>query len=282
MKKWLLCIAATLLFTISPYSGAFAAPLDEIKQLVRDHYIGTVNGNLQKASTIEDVITMLDPYSTYFTEEEFEEFLNSVDYKSVGIGVVIEKHEKGILLLQVIEGGSAEQAGIVPGDIIIDINGQSAAPMSVQEASSIILGDENTTVTLKILKENGTTTTMNIMRKPFAIPNVTSEMLYGNVGYIHLSSFSSDAVQLVREAYEQLANQGATSYILDLQYNGGGYVDTAQALIGMFPEYTKCLYTKNDKENSNDVRLSYNDNYTKSTTTTYCLSKKHKIISKRL
>lgn len=233
--KRLLALCFTTLFLIAFPQLSFASTLDEVKEIVGENYVGNINGDIQSAQTVDELIAMLDPYSAYFTKEEFEEFMNAVDYTSIGIGVIIEKHEKGILVLQVIEGGSASQVGIVGGDIITAINGQSAAPLTVEEASSLILGPENTEVTLSILKQTGATETLTLTRKPFSIPNVTTALLYGNVGYIHLSSFSSDGAQLVVNAYNQLKNQGATSFILDLQYNGGGYVSTAEELIGMFP-----------------------------------------------
>lgn len=247
MKK-LLALLFTILFftTFSQHSNA--ASLDEIKEIVRENYVGTIDGNLENAKTIDEVEAMLDPYSSYFTKEEFEKFLSYVDYTSVGIGVVIQKHEKGILILQVLENGSADQAGIVEGDIITEVEGQSTVSMSEQEASSKILGAENTSVTLTILKANGLSEIKNLIRKPFSIPNVTTELLYGKIGYIHLSSFSSDAINLVTKAYQQLKQQGAKSFILDLQNNGGGYVSSAEELIGMFPNARNAfkIQTKTD------------------------------------
>ena len=244
MVKKTLSLFLSLLFFLSFPLATFASTVDDIKNIVRSEYVGDIKGDLDKANTIEEVMEMLDPYSTYFTASEFEGFLNSVDLTSVGIGVVIEKHEKGILLLQVIEGASAELAGIMPGDIITAINGAETAPMSVQEASSLILGKPNTPVTLTFLKLNGSTVTKSLVRKAFSLPNVTTELLYGDVGYITLSSFSNDAVSLISKAVQKLKTDGATSFILDLQNNGGGYVSAAEQLTGMFPGATHAYKLK--------------------------------------
>ena len=185
-----------------------AAPLDEIKAHVEDYYVGNINGDLQQATTVEQVIDMLDPYSTYYTADEFNEFTNSINMTSVGIGIVIEQHEKGILIQDVIENGSAFTEGVEVGDIITHINGNSTVGLSTSDASSRILGKENTTVTLTFLKSNGQSVTKTIMRKPFSLPNVTSKLLYGNVGYISLASFSSDAASLIKEAIRDLTNKG--------------------------------------------------------------------------
>lgn len=234
MKKIVPFLLSLLIVLTLPLQ-TLAATLDEVISIVESDYVGDIKGNLNNAKTINDVIEMLDPYSAYFTAEEYEAFMNSVDLKSVGIGVVIEKNEKGILIVDVIENGSAKQSGIEAGDIITAVEGKSTVDMSTEEAQTLILGDENTRVELTILKKDGTTTNVLLTRQSFSLPNVTKDLLYGKVGYIALSSFSEDGAKLVKDAYNDLVAQGATSFILDLQYNGGGYVSTAEELIGLFP-----------------------------------------------
>lgn len=234
MKKIIPILFSLSLFFLLPLN-TFASTLDDIKWIIKNEYVGEINGDLERAATINEVIDMLDPYSAYFSAEEYEAFINGVDLSTVGIGVIIEKHEKGILIVDVIETGSAKKSGIVPGDIIIKVNGQSTVNMTVEEAQALLLGKKNTNVGIEILKEDGSIVSKLISRQSFSLPNVTSNLLYGNVGYISLNSFSEDGARLVANAYQGLLNKGATSFILDLQYNGGGYVSTAEELIGMFP-----------------------------------------------
>ena len=230
IKGLLLSLSVLLFFPLSTN----AAIIDELKSYIQSDYVGAIDGNLESAKSIEEVMEMLDVYSTYFTAAEFEAYINSIEMTSVGIGVVIDKHEQGIIIMQVIEGGSAQSAGIKSGDIIVSINGESAGGVSVQQASTLILGEKNTKVQLEIL-HNNKKTSKTIVRKAFSVPNVTSEILYGNVGYIHLSSFSEDAAVLVKKVYEKLQKDGAKTFIVDIQNNGGGYVSAAEELIGMFP-----------------------------------------------
>ncbi|MGE7842261.1 S41 family peptidase [Lysinibacillus sp. NPDC093712] len=258
MKKVLWSFLFILSFVIFPLSNASAANNDqqlveEIKEIITENYVGKINGDLQKATTISDIINMLDPYSTYFSKQEFEEFMNSINLSTIGIGVVIEEHEDGIHILQVIDEGGASEAGVVAGDIIIAINGQSIVGNSIEEASSLLIGNEGTQVQVKLLHENGSTSTKTITRKKFTLPNVESALLFGNVGYIAMSSFSEDGAQLVKEAMIQLKQRGATSFILDLQNNGGGYVATAEQLTGLFPK-AKIAYLLQEAHASYEVR----------------------------
>lgn len=247
--QWLVCVLVLFMVPVS----ASASPLNEVKSYVESFYVGEIEGDLQNAASVEQVIDMLDPYSAYFTAEEFEEFLNSIEMTSIGIGVVIEEHDKGIYIVDVIQGASAEQAGIAIGDIITQIDGKSTVQMTTSQASSLILGAENTSVTLTVLKPNGQSVTKTIVRKPFSLPNVYSRMLYGNVGYIALASFSTDAAGLIKKAIRELTNNGATSFILDLQNNGGGYVSAAEEVIGLFPN-AKEAYAYEDASGSYIIR----------------------------
>ncbi|MGE7949222.1 S41 family peptidase [Lysinibacillus sp. NPDC093688] len=241
MKRVLWSFVFVLSFFIFPLTNTSAASneqqlVKEIKEIIAENYVGTIHGNLQKAKTIPEIIDMLDPYSTYFTKKEFEEFINSIELSTIGIGVIIEEHEDGIHILKVFEDSGASAAGVVAGDIIIAINGQSVVGSSTQEVSSLLIGDEDTKIGVTIQHADGTTSTTTITRKKFSLPNVESELLFGNVGYIAMSSFSEDGTNLVKNALIQLKQRGATSFILDLQNNGGGYVTTAQEITGLFPK----------------------------------------------
>lgn len=252
LKKQLSALLFFILFLTIPFT-TLASPLDEAKQTVKDLYVGDIHGNVDKATSIEALMGMLDPYSTYFTEEEFEEYVNAVDLTSVGIGVVIEKVNTGVLITQLIDGGNAQKAGLVVGDIITAVDGTATVSMTIEQASALIKGKENTKVAVTILREDGTISKITLVRNAFSLPNVTTELLYGKVGYISLSSFSNDTASLISKAITTLKKQDAKSFILDLQNNGGGYVTAAEQLIGMFPN-TKNAYKLQESTGISNVR----------------------------
>lgn len=234
MKRFTV-LAAIIIGLISAPISTFAAPLDEVKQLVSVYYKGELPSNIEEIDSIDGIVEQLDPYSTYFTDEEYEAYTNSINNTTTGIGVTIEEHASGIQIVSTVEGGAAGQAGISPGDIILSVDGISTIGMAVQQASSIITGKEGTTVQLEILKSTNKKQLYNITRKKFSIPVVTKVLLAGGIGYIGMNSFSEDGAVLVQKAKVELQKLGATSFILDLRNNGGGYVHTAEELIGLFP-----------------------------------------------
>lgn len=237
----LAAILMTIGMLLAPIS-TLAAPIDEVKQLVSEKYKGELPSNLQRLTSIDAIMEKLDPYSTYFSKEEFEAYTSSINNTTTGIGVIIEEHEKGIQIVSTFEGAAAKEAGIVPGDIIVSVDGTSTKGMSIQQASSIITGKAGTTVQLEILKSTNLTKTYKLIRKKFSVPVVSKQLLYGNVGYIGINSFSDDGATLVQQAKTALEKEGATSFILDLRNNGGGYVHTAEELIGLFPNSPNAYY----------------------------------------
>lgn len=243
MKKiFSLAIIIMIISTLAIPVSALGAPIDEVKRFVNEEYKGEVPSNLQSLTSIDAIMEQLDPYSTYFTKEEYDAYTSSINNTTTGIGVVIEEHEKGILIVNTFEGGAAIGAGIMPGDIIVQVDDVSTEKMSIQQASSIITGKEGTIVQLVVLKAAGQKETYKLMRKQFHVPVVTKNLLYGNVGYITINSFSDNGAKLVQEAKIALQKQGATSFILDLTNNGGGYVHTAEELIGLFPNSKNAYY----------------------------------------
>lgn len=249
MKKVLISLILLVTYLLIPIS-ALASPVEEVKDYITNYYKGTLPKDFESYTTIEQMERSLDPYSDYFTKAEFEAYLDAINQQLVGIGIIIQEHEQGILLLDVIDNGPAAKVGLEPGDIITKADGQSLQGKSVQIASSHIVGEEGTSVQVEFIKSDGSIHTVTIVREVIKIPNVQQKMLYGNIGYIQLSSFSEDAGVLVSNAILTLKSKGAKKYIFDLRNNGGGFVSTAEDIIGLFPNSPKAyhLYYKNGEE----------------------------------
>lgn len=233
MQRFIMLFA--VLFVMLPFSQIAAAePIDEIRQLIKDYYIDDVPESVLSRSTGKEITNGLDPHSVYMSKQEYEAFINGIEQRIVGIGVVLEESVQGIKVISVIKDGPAFKEGIVPGDVITYVDGVPMKGKSVQAAVPLISGEENTTVSLTIKREKtDQPIKMTIRRAEIHLPTVESEMLGGDIGYIRLNSFATESGKEMEKAIRSLA--GAEGFIVDIRNNGGGYITAAQEVSGFFP-----------------------------------------------
>lgn len=169
-----------------------------------------------------------DPYTNYFTESEFDEFLDSLEGTLSGIGVYLEVADGYVIVAAPIKGTPAHRAGLEAGDRILEADGVSLVGESTEKASAVIRGEPGTAVKLLIERPaEGRTFEVTIVREVINIPEVESEMLEDGVGYLALTGFSDSAASEFYKAVEELKKEGATALVLDLRNNPGGYVQAA-------------------------------------------------------
>lgn len=239
LRTYLSVLLAIIIFLPASISHA-AEPLDEVKSLVEQYYYKDVPASVLNSATIQDLTGQLDKYSVYMTKEQYDSFVASIEGQLVGIGVTIEKHERGIKIISVIKGGSAEQSGLKAGDIILSVDGKQLAGETVQTAISLVTGKENTPVTLEYYRTStNSTSTKTLTRKVIKLANIEKRKLAGNVGYIRLNSFSLEAGAEVQAAISSMP--GMKGWIFDLRNNTGGYVSGAQDVLGLFPKVKKAF-----------------------------------------
>ncbi|WP_163099361.1 S41 family peptidase [Peribacillus alkalitolerans] len=238
--RFQLAILLSFILFLLPSTSFAAEPINEVRELIKEYYYKEVPSSVLNEKTIKDITDQLDPYTVYMTKEEYGRFVSSIEGELVGIGVTLEEHEKGIQIMSVLTGGSAEENGLSAGDIITSAAGQSLVGESIQTAISLITGDKGTTVTLQILRpSNGSTFEKTLTRKIISLPNVEKRLLGGNIGYVKLNSYSLDAAEEVKAAISSMP--GVKGWIFDLRDNPGGYVSAAQDVIGLFPQATKAF-----------------------------------------
>lgn len=167
-----------------------------------------------------------DPFTEYLNEQATKEFEEGLSGSFEGIGAELGKEGQAIVIISPIEGFPAEKAGLRAGDIIAEINGESAYDLTITEAVKRIRGPKGTQVTLGIVRE-GKPIEVKIRRAQIKIPSVESEMLKGNIGLIEISRFGEDTAQLAANAAQDLKSKGAKAVILDLRNNPGGLLDVA-------------------------------------------------------
>ncbi|MFO7154134.1 MAG: S41 family peptidase [Caldicoprobacter oshimai] len=207
--------------------------LDEAIYILKRYYAGEVSEDVLMADDIEDAIKALgDPYSAYMSPQEYRAFIESIEMELVGIGVSVEKASDGLVITSVFRGSGAEEAGLRPGDVIVQADGVDLRDMDLSQAIMYIRGEENTSVSLTV-KRGESTFSVKVLRKRISLPTVEWDLIDG-VGYIRVLSFGDDTPAQFKRALEEVKAAGARGLIVDLRGNGGGYLQSAVDMIGYF------------------------------------------------
>ena len=208
---------------------------------LQDRYYKPVDVDELSTAGVRGTLKSLDdPYTVYLTPAETKAFEEKQKGEYSGIGASLQAESKGLVITGVFEGSPAENAGLTPGDTIIEVDGEPTAGVAIESSIARIKGEEGTTVRLLVKpKADGQQKTMTVTRRTIEIPETTTAMKKAGgekVGYIQLWEFGGNASRDLREDVQTLTEQGAQSFILDLRYNGGGLLTQAVDVTGIFHE----------------------------------------------
>lgn len=208
--------------------------LDELEELILTRFIGEANQTAMEDAAAEAMVDSLgDRWSYYIPASEYATHQEQVENAYVGIGVTIRKQEEepfGLLIVSVQKGGSAEEAGILPDDVIIAVEGNDTAELTTNDVRDLVRGKEGTMVSIRILR-NGETIDFSVMRKKIETPVAEGQLLENNIGLITIENFDSRCAKEAIAAIEALREQGAQSLIFDVRNNPGGYASELVKLL---------------------------------------------------
>ena len=192
-----------------------------------------------------------DPYTVYMNKDiadSFIENMESDDYAGVGLYISGDAEDGRVTVVSPLSESPAEKAGIVSGDKILEVNGESVSADGIDEAANKMKGPEDTSVTLKILKKSsGKTVEINLTRAVIKRETVTSEMLDEQIGYIQISQFALHTCEEFANHFNELVGNGMKKLVIDLRNNPGGYVDVAVKLADNFLGSDKTIVYTLDK-----------------------------------
>ena len=219
----LIAVSATLCVTADFSLGT--SKLEQLEELLVGRFVdGADRTELEDAAARAMVAALGDRWSYYIPADEYAAYLDQKKNAYVGIGVTIQATETGYHIQKVAEGGPAEEAGVLAGDVIIAVDGTSVVGMAVEEGKTLVQGKAGTQVTLTVMRE-GEEMTVTVTRGTVKTPVATAQMLEGNIGLITIANFNSNCASETIAAIKQLQEQGAVALIFDVRNNGGGYAE---------------------------------------------------------
>lgn len=226
----------------------------EVLELVRQNYVEEADLDaLLKGATHGAVDALEDPYSFFYDVEEFEGLQISLEGAYEGIGVVIMEKDRFTTVQSVINDSPgattpfagaqpSDPVGLQPGDRILEVDGQDAVGLPMEQVGLLVRGPSGSKVNLVVgrdVLEEGEVVeshelTFAITRAKVDVPTVTAEMLDDGIGYLHLMQFTGKAPADVGDALAQLSEEGMRGLVLDLRDNPGGSLQSTQELAGYF------------------------------------------------
>lgn len=244
--------------------------LEEVATMMKQEW---VDGDSLKSQdlfygAIKGMAKQLDPHSEFYTPDEFKAFQTELTGTYAGIGAILKKKEKGAGQgIQVpIPGSPAQKAGIKPGDTIIEVDGRNVGPMDGEEVVSKIKGKPGTTVKVKIARQdpadpkNPKVLTLTITRDTVSMPNMFSEVLNGNVGYLYFNEYRDQYTE--NEFLKQVSameKKGMSRLIIDERNNGGGSLRTVIKIASLFLKKGQTIVTMKDRKGNEQVAQSPSD-----------------------
>ena len=197
-------------------------------EFIQENYVEEIDSEQLIENALKGMAGELDDYSGYLTKEEFTEKQIELEGIYGGIGLVVTMRNDRLTVVSPINNTPGEKAGIKARDIIIEINGESTADLTLQNAVNLMRGEPDIAVKLTIFREGKEESfTVEIIRAEIEVPYVSGEIIDDILGYIAVSQFMDDVGRKIEREISSLKEKGAQGIILDLRNNPGGILQEA-------------------------------------------------------
>lgn len=230
--------------------------LNYLESLIDEEYLDEKDEDSLREGLYAGLMSGLnDPYSTYYTAEQYKELNTSNEGSYVGIGAVLQKDKDGgAKIVQLYEGGSGEQAGLKKGDVLKAIDGEDVTEKETADIAAMIKESDKDFVTLTVQRaEQKETLDIKVEIRDVEIQTVSHEVLDDETGYIRISEFSEVTSNQYKKAFEDLQDKGIKKLVVDLRNNPGGLLNAVcDVLRQILPEglivYTEDKNGKKEEE----------------------------------
>lgn len=275
MKSKLRATFVVALISVLLYSFTSAVTDDRYFEIVKNldifatlfkevnaYYVDEINPTELMNTGIEAMLNSLDPYTDYIAEDAIEDYRTITTGEYGGIGAVVDKKDGISTIILPYEGYPADRAGLKAGDQILKINGIDLAAKSSEEISKLLKGQSRSDIVLTIKRYNQEETfEVTLSRERITISNVPYfGMVSEDIGYVKLTDFTTEAGSEVRNAVNELKEDGAKKIILDLRGNPGGLLEEAVNVSNVFiPKGKEVVTTRGKLKNWTKTYNTLND-----------------------
>lgn len=221
--------------------------ISAIVDLIDQNYFESVDHEELVFSSIKGMLQTLDPHSYFLDPRHFDRMREEYKGKYYGLGILIQKQDKRLVVISPIEGGPAYRLGIRSGDVISHIEGETTEPITSTEAMMRLRGPKDTEITITIVREGWEDPfDVTIVREEIALYSVQyAFILQDDIGYIRIRNFAETTTREFEEKMALLRGQGMEKLILDLRNNGGGtFLQSIELSDEFLPEGTLVVSIK--------------------------------------
>lgn len=221
---------------------------------IENYYLDEVDYTSLEEGIYKGLLSGLgDPYSEYYTGEEYKQIMESTSGSYCGIGATLSLNQEDgtCTVVNTFDGSPAEEGGLLAGDIIYKVEDMEVTGMDLSKIVSYVKGEEGTKVKLTLIRD-GKEKEVTLTRRTIEISTVTYEMKENQIGYIALSEFDEVSTEQFRAALEDLEKQGMKGLVVDLRNNPGGMLTVVVDILDMFLPEGTVVYTEDKYGNRQD------------------------------
>lgn len=275
MSKWrnnwknIFCLSCVIMLVVSFSTGCsigrsnrtskIEKKADKINKIISRYYLNDIDEDNVEQNVYKGILNGLDdPYSVYYTPEEYQKLQEETSGNYVGIGVMVSQDPASgyLKVIKAFENGPAYEAGVRLDDYIIEVEGASVEGKDMSTVVTEIKGEAGTTVKITVLKaDTKKTEELSITRRSIDVPTIEYQMLENDIGYIQVTEFDTVTADQYINALTDLEAQGQKALIVDLRDNPGGVLQTVVTMLQNMLPQGRIVYTE-DKNGKGDTYSS--------------------------
>jgi len=210
--------------------------------------------------TFKALFDSLDEHTTYYTQDEFDNYINNMTNEVFGIGVLVSSTQNGMFVNKVYNNSPAKESGFKVADVIISVDGKNVVGVDFDVARSYVAGPENSSVNLTVLRNGQTIDITTVRRKVIVEPGFYQTVEDDTIGYIALYDFYEHAGEFVANALKHFDEKNINNVILDLRNNPGGSVSTMVEIASLLIPEGPAIHFEFKDSNRNNTLYSTNKN----------------------